>query len=441
MIAGDKKTGVIDAAAVFVDKQQELGTGGYGKVYKGTYGGHDVAIKTVVATRDTFKKLLQHEAKLWKKLVHPGIVTLFGVFTDGSNIQYLVMERMKTSLEDEIYPAGGKPPPTLQRRIRWMVQIAGAFVYLHNLEPPVIHADLKPNNILIDYNDRAKLTDFGIARTSNPSINATSVPEHGSAAFSPPESFAANYKATPAHDVYCFAMTMFEVFFLEQPFVNQYRKALPFLIPQGARPSFPSTFENNLLISTAIRKLIECCWHQDPTARPKFSEIADIFNSWLNDLNFKQFFVAESQIPALTHQKFSTESWVSSNSSASFISHLVTTSEVVTISPATITSKIIPSSDKTAAMNSDQFYFLGLKHFNGNGVSQDYKLAEEWYLKAANLGHVFAQYNLGLMYKNGTGVEKNEKLAVEWYSKAADQGNAGAKKRLAALQSKNKYFL
>ncbi|MBQ5538953.1 MAG: sel1 repeat family protein, partial [Bacteroidales bacterium] len=77
---------------------------------------------------------------------------------------------------------------------------------------------------------------------------------------------------------------------------------------------------------------------------------------------------------------------------------------------------------------------LGLKYYFGEGVSQNYAKAFEWWQKAAEQGRSDAQYNLGVMYKNGEGVPKNINKAKEWYSKAAEQGYEDAKEALKELK-------
>jgi uncharacterized protein len=113
-------------------------------------------------------------------------------------------------------------------------------------------------------------------------------------------------------------------------------------------------------------------------------------------------------------------------------------------------------------------YNLGVRYANGQGVIKNESAAIEWYQKAAEKGHVVAQYNLstiyataaewytkaaeqgnvtaqnnlyklateqefveaqynlGVIYANGQGVLKNERTAVQWFQKVADQGNAEA---------------
>lgn len=77
--------------------------------------------------------------------------------------------------------------------------------------------------------------------------------------------------------------------------------------------------------------------------------------------------------------------------------------------------------------------YLGGMYDRGNGMTQDFKSAAKWYLKAANQGNDEAQYSLASMYQAGEGVPKDLNKAKEWYLKAANQGLAKAQLGLAAL--------
>ena len=76
-------------------------------------------------------------------------------------------------------------------------------------------------------------------------------------------------------------------------------------------------------------------------------------------------------------------------------------------------------------------YILGLSYFNGVGLEQNYKLAVEWYKRAAELGHSRAQYALSYCYDRGEAVEKNAVKAAMWSIRAAEQGFAKAQYALS----------
>lgn len=71
-------------------------------------------------------------------------------------------------------------------------------------------------------------------------------------------------------------------------------------------------------------------------------------------------------------------------------------------------------------------FSLGFKYRKGEGFPKDYQQAEQWFRKAADQGDADAQFYLGLMYSTGEGVPQDHQQAVQWYGKAAEQGDAPA---------------
>jgi TPR repeat protein len=83
--------------------------------------------------------------------------------------------------------------------------------------------------------------------------------------------------------------------------------------------------------------------------------------------------------------------------------------------------------------NAEAQYFLGLLYHDGQGVPQNYIQAAVWWRKAAEQGDAGAQYSLGYLYCHGQGVPQDYTQAAGWYQKAAEQGNADAQFGLGSL--------
>ena len=77
--------------------------------------------------------------------------------------------------------------------------------------------------------------------------------------------------------------------------------------------------------------------------------------------------------------------------------------------------------------------WLGLMHYDGLGIPQDYSVAKKWFLKAAAQGNAGAQNYLGVMHDKGHGARQDYVRAVWWYRQAAQQGDTSAQARLGAL--------
>lgn len=71
-------------------------------------------------------------------------------------------------------------------------------------------------------------------------------------------------------------------------------------------------------------------------------------------------------------------------------------------------------------------FWVGQMYFNGWGAEVDYKVAFEYFLRAAELGDLRSQSLVGFLYREGRGVEASEEKAVEWFRKAAERGDVGA---------------
>lgn len=81
----------------------------------------------------------------------------------------------------------------------------------------------------------------------------------------------------------------------------------------------------------------------------------------------------------------------------------------------------------------EAWYRMGLGYDYGEGTEQNHARALQWYLQAAEQGHVLAQAKAGDFFTLGTGSEVDLAEAAAWYRRAAEQGHAGAQQNLAAL--------
>src|SRR4030042_299525 len=77
-----------------------------------------------------------------------------------------------------------------------------------------------------------------------------------------------------------------------------------------------------------------------------------------------------------------------------------------------------------------------LMYYEGQGITQDYKVAAKWYTKAAAQGIDIAQYNLGLMYYEGDGVGKDYVESYKWFLLAAINGSRDALRLKEFLHTK-----
>ncbi|KAG0012454.1 hypothetical protein BGZ80_011733 [Entomortierella chlamydospora] len=81
----------------------------------------------------------------------------------------------------------------------------------------------------------------------------------------------------------------------------------------------------------------------------------------------------------------------------------------------------------------DEYYVRGLSYYKGKDIPKDYQKARDFFLLAANQGHIGAQYILGCMYQNGYGVTRDCIEAMEWYEMSAEQGCANSQYSLGQM--------
>ncbi|KAG2131271.1 kinase-like domain-containing protein, partial [Suillus bovinus] len=215
------------------------------------------------------------ELAAWRRLSHMNIVSLLGTTTGFGRFEGMVSLWMKNGSLD-VYLRTRIDVP-LSKRLLWVEDIAEGLAYLH--KHPVVHGDLTPLNVLIDDDERAVLTDFGLSVIlggfNNLSVTYTDV-KIGALAWAAPELLSDStdgveqQNPTIPSDVYSFAWLMYLIFTGSHSWNMTGRTSGMSAIlraKSGQRPSRPDT------IDTRYWSLIEECWDQKPSSRPKISDV------------------------------------------------------------------------------------------------------------------------------------------------------------------------
>src|SRR3989440_759040 len=144
---------------------RQIGEGGMGAVYVAT----DERFHSTVAIKQTFffddpalGKAFEREARLLNHLRHPALPRVSDHFTEGPG-QFLVMEYIEGSDLSELLKQRGAGFPAPQV-LAWADQLLDALEYLHAQQPPVIHRDIKPQNLKLGARNQVVLLDFGLAK-------------------------------------------------------------------------------------------------------------------------------------------------------------------------------------------------------------------------------------------------------------------------------------
>ena len=167
--------GLIITNLVFTDVK--LGRGADATVYAVEWNGTACAAKRLheilledesPGGADKFIRNFETECLTWSKLRHPGVVQFLGVYLErSSRLPVLVMEKMDTSLRTHLEHHSKFP---LHQKVFVLRQVTQAIAYLHSQNPPLVHHDLSPNNVLLNVvSFVTKVSDFGMSRAINPS--------------------------------------------------------------------------------------------------------------------------------------------------------------------------------------------------------------------------------------------------------------------------------
>ena len=217
-----------------------IGKGGMGVVYEALFHGldHPVtrAIKTVpplVSSNPKAISDLKREVRIAQELGHPHIVKTYNL-EQIRDKTFIVMECIKG--QDLASYLDDQPDRTLplERVVELLKGVADALDFAHSLNPPVIHRDMKPENLLFDSRDgRLKITDFGLAREVADTMSRLSVlsQNSGTPLYMPYEQFMGDIP-TPSVDIYALGIIAYEMLSGKPPFFRgdimaQHREKAP----------------------------------------------------------------------------------------------------------------------------------------------------------------------------------------------------------------------
>jgi serine/threonine protein kinase len=248
--------------------------GAFGVVYKGKWNGNLIALKTMKSR--VFFADFTEEAKSMHKFQHPNIVRLYGVVSDGVE-NSLVMEWMNNGHLRQFLDSD--PPPPMHKRITLFRHICGGVKYLH--QNKIIHCDLKPENILLSDEDHgivAKITDFGLSKNRSGSTRVSSVAgiAAGTLAYQAPEIVCGRApfnRPSEKSDIYSLGVMFWEILSCAKPWDLMVDIEIHTALLRNDRPNH--FFPEQLDVDDECAKLIEECWHTDPSSRPTAVELYD----------------------------------------------------------------------------------------------------------------------------------------------------------------------
>ncbi|KAK7462961.1 hypothetical protein VKT23_007542 [Stygiomarasmius scandens] len=253
--------------------------GGFADIWKGTANGQTVCLKvlrmfTQIDERSQTKSLNDfcREALIWRQLDHPNVLPFLGVNTNLFEPGFCLVSPWMSNGDIMSFL---KTHPD-HNRISCLGQIAEGMNYLHSLQPPIVHGDIKGLNILVSDDHQCCLADFGLALAVETQIITTSGAVRGSMRWLAPEVInpdmypGTDRKDMRPRDVYAFGCTALEILSGRVPFAHRKNEgAVMFDVVGGIRPTRPES----PWCSDYIWRLIQQCWAQDISSRPSAEEI------------------------------------------------------------------------------------------------------------------------------------------------------------------------
>jgi serine/threonine protein kinase len=234
-----------------------LASGGMARVYKAMDYKlqRQAAVKVLEQDRvdgdKSLTKRFLREARAVAALEHDNIITLYQ-FGEESGVYFLAMKLIKgKDLSEELTRLRkSKTVMDVERAARIMTQVASALDYAH--AAGIVHRDVKPSNILLDKDDKAILTDFGLVLRA--SVETTLGTAFGTPRYVAPEQAISSNKAVPQSDIYALGVILYEILTGQTPFngdspmeiaLSQISDPPP--PPRSINPNIPVEVEKELL--------------------------------------------------------------------------------------------------------------------------------------------------------------------------------------------------
>ncbi|MGH0150718.1 UNVERIFIED_CONTAM: hypothetical protein FKN15_032567, partial [Acipenser sinensis] len=230
---------------------------------------------------------LLKEAEVLHKARFNYIIQIFGVCNEPEFFCIVTEYMSNGSLDQLLHGREIYPRLAWSLRLRILYEIALGVNFLHNMTPPLLHHDLKTQNILLDAEFHVKIADFGLSKWRQLSISKASgskPPEMGGTViYMPPEEYepSSNRRADVKHDMYSYSIIMWEALSRKIPFEEATNPMqIMFSVLRGSRPD---TSEDSLPFDIPSRdtliELMTSGWATNPDVRLSFIRHTQNFES------------------------------------------------------------------------------------------------------------------------------------------------------------------
>ncbi|KAL8121033.1 hypothetical protein AgCh_017985 [Apium graveolens] len=283
---------IVDATNGF-SKQNLLGEGGFGCVYKGyLVDGREIAVKQLNVGGGQGEREFKAEVEIISRVHHRHLVSLVG-YCISENQRLLVYDYVPNNnlyfhLQEE-----GRPVMEWSKRIKVAAGAARGIAYLHeDCHPRIIHRDIKSSNILLDNSFEARVSDFGLAKLAWDVNTHVTTRVIGTFGYMAPE-YAASGMLTEKSDVYSFGVVLLELITGRKP-VDPSQPSGNESLVEWARPLLSAALDSGDLKGLAdpglginyvdheMFKIIEvaaACIRHAAAKRPRMGQVVREFDS------------------------------------------------------------------------------------------------------------------------------------------------------------------
>jgi serine/threonine protein kinase len=252
--------------------EAKLGSGGMSTVYLARDGTLDRQVAVKVMHREMSEQpdqleRFRQEARAVAKISHPNVVAVIDAGEDGGH-PYIVFEYVEgETLKQRINRVGALDT---QEALAYAIEIARGLTVAHARN--MVHRDIKPQNVLIDAEGRAKLTDFGISRQLEQDGMTATGRVLGTTDYVAPEQ-AMGHPVDPRSDIYSLGVVLYEMLIGQVPFHADSQVGVAM---KHVNEELPDVQNRRPEVSAAVALVVERATAKEPAAR--YQEVGEMID-------------------------------------------------------------------------------------------------------------------------------------------------------------------
>ena len=209
------------------------------------------------------------ECAVMKEFRHPNIVMFYGAVVEPPNYCLVLEFCSRGSLWELLHKQELKMEWPFKKKLA--LDVAKGVHYLHSMDPPKLHRDLKSLNVVIDQACNAKLADFGWTRAKGKRMTT----KIGTYQWMAPEVIV-GVKYTEKADVFSYGIILWEIATRDPPYLGiDGAEVSRKVVNEDYRPIIP----RSLRCPKPFQDLMERCWDREPSNRPTFDSVIDELNA------------------------------------------------------------------------------------------------------------------------------------------------------------------